>query len=52
MTGAVKEIFVVSRNTYNRIIGIDKMLDRILVRKDLPDDQVYIYKSPYLYRIL
>ena len=52
MTGAVKEIFVVSKNTYNKLTGIDKMSDRILVRKDLPDDQIYMYKFPYLYRIL
>lgn len=46
----------VNRNTYNKLASVNMVLknrdNRMFVCNDLPDDQIYLYKFPALYRIL
>ena len=51
-----KNYLAVSRNTYNKLASVNMVLNnrdnRMFVCNDLPDDQIYLYKFPALYRIL
>lgn len=51
-----KNYLAVNRKTYNKLTRIKIVSkpndNRVLICNSLPDDQIYMYKFPYLYRIL